>query len=371
MGDESESGGLTISVNTNWFNGFNLARVHAFLLSELRAVRDALDHLREGMLSSSRENGEREWERQCEVVMRANSALNMTDFARIVLARARLLLLADRAMGQCHCTSPSAHPPPSAPPVCTITGQSAPAVVVGQPSAAVDLMANSSAPNAPIEDLPHTSHTALEDARAETPAGGVSWLPWEDTDGGNIPRRYQDGGVEEGCGRDGNSSGHEPQTRSPIQDRERDGLRMGEEIKSREGAAWDDDRWRLLALQQTAAVLRDLAAEPCANHLFLGSACEEALVDDHINDGNCGSRKVAVVSGSGSGGDDDGGRGDVLHVLASIEAYIREESTIRRVESVDKRADSERLHTAVAPRPSSASDETIGFEPPDRTYSRT
>lgn len=85
-------GGLTVSVNTNWFNGFNLARVYAFLRSELDAVRSALDHLRDSMSDGPGGRESREWERQCELVMRANSALNMTEFARLVVARARLLL---------------------------------------------------------------------------------------------------------------------------------------------------------------------------------------------------------------------------------------------------------------------------------------
>lgn len=91
VGDGSPHGGLTISVNTNWFNGFNIDRVHSFLLSELSAVRDALDHLREGMSGGDGTGAGLEWERQCELAMRANSALNMTDFARVVVARARLL----------------------------------------------------------------------------------------------------------------------------------------------------------------------------------------------------------------------------------------------------------------------------------------
>ena len=79
-------GGLTISVNNNWFNGFNLDSVRSFLSSELEAVRAALEHLRQDML------GEGEWERQCELAMRTNSGLNVTDFASIVVARAIFLL---------------------------------------------------------------------------------------------------------------------------------------------------------------------------------------------------------------------------------------------------------------------------------------
>lgn len=98
-GDGSpDGGGLTVSVNTNWFNGFNLKRVFDFLRSELSAVRAALDHLRDSMCTEEGPGrgalcGERrEWERQCELVMRANSALNLTEFSRIVVARAQELL---------------------------------------------------------------------------------------------------------------------------------------------------------------------------------------------------------------------------------------------------------------------------------------
>ncbi|CAN0151013.1 unnamed protein product, partial [Hapterophycus canaliculatus] len=93
--------GLTVSVNTNWFNGFNLERVHAFLRSELSAVRAALGHLRAEMSTGGRgeqeQGGEGDWERQCELVMRANSGLNVSDFARMLTARARHLLARDCA----------------------------------------------------------------------------------------------------------------------------------------------------------------------------------------------------------------------------------------------------------------------------------
>lgn len=86
LGDGGPHGGLTISVNNNWFNGFSLDNVRSFLSSELAAVREALEHLRHCMTADG------EWERQCELVMRTNSGLNVTDFAQMVVSRALFLL---------------------------------------------------------------------------------------------------------------------------------------------------------------------------------------------------------------------------------------------------------------------------------------
>lgn len=59
-------------------------------------MRAALDHLREtmsgGVGAGGAGGGRKEWESQCELVMRANSSFNVTDFARLVTARARHLL---------------------------------------------------------------------------------------------------------------------------------------------------------------------------------------------------------------------------------------------------------------------------------------
>ncbi|CAN0492197.1 unnamed protein product, partial [Discosporangium mesarthrocarpum] len=86
LGDDASPPGMTISVSTNWVNGFNLGRVSAFLFSELRLVREAIGHLRESMSDDGDAShgggsgGGRSWERQCELIMRANSALSLTDF---------------------------------------------------------------------------------------------------------------------------------------------------------------------------------------------------------------------------------------------------------------------------------------------------
>lgn len=97
LGDEGPYGGLTISVNNNWFNGFSLDNVRSFLSSELGAVREALEHLRHCITADG------EWERQCELVMRTNSGLNVTDFAQMVVARA-LFLLPSNQLSRDPCT---------------------------------------------------------------------------------------------------------------------------------------------------------------------------------------------------------------------------------------------------------------------------
>ncbi|CAM9155846.1 unnamed protein product, partial [Choristocarpus tenellus] len=89
LGSGERGDSLTLSVNTNWFNGFNIGRVSKFLRSELNAVHKAIEHLREDM---SHDGDGRDWERQCELIMRANSALNLTDFAGLVCERVRHIM---------------------------------------------------------------------------------------------------------------------------------------------------------------------------------------------------------------------------------------------------------------------------------------
>lgn len=210
---------MTISVNTNWFNGFNLARVHSFLLSELHAVREALDHLRQDMSCSCRggggdcngggdcAGGGREWERQCEVIMRANSALNITEFARMVVARAQFLLLGD---------------------------------------------SNGGGDIAPKNCTPST---------------------------------------------------------------------VGENKR-------DDDRWRLVALEQARNVLQDLAAEPFVSHLFLNENQEEEQGVDSsggaLCGGSCGSSPIPPGEGGGHRSSVD----ILLEVLAAIESVLHHEGSI-------------------------------------------
>jgi hypothetical protein len=73
-----------LSINHNWFNRSNLARVWAFLKEEAKAVQEKLGHLRETF-----DEEVSSWERQCEVVLRANSAMNLTEWVGLLLWKAR------------------------------------------------------------------------------------------------------------------------------------------------------------------------------------------------------------------------------------------------------------------------------------------
>lgn len=73
-----------LSINHNWFNRSSLARVWAFLKEEANAVQEKLEHLRDTF--DEEVSG---WERQCEVVLRANSAMNLTEWVGLLLWKAR------------------------------------------------------------------------------------------------------------------------------------------------------------------------------------------------------------------------------------------------------------------------------------------
>ncbi|GAB5036579.1 jmjc domain-containing protein 4 [Nannochloropsis oceanica] len=73
-----------LSINHNWFNRSSLARVWAFLKEEASAVQEKLGHLRETF-----DEDVGGWERQCEVVLRANSAMNLTEWVGMLMWKAR------------------------------------------------------------------------------------------------------------------------------------------------------------------------------------------------------------------------------------------------------------------------------------------
>jgi hypothetical protein len=111
----------TISINHNWFNGACLQRVWRFLKMELVAVRREICHLRSSMNSSANsansvdsvnsvnsaisgnifDSGNSDsgtdgtaggrswdWERQCELIMKANSGINLEEFLTLLHQKA-------------------------------------------------------------------------------------------------------------------------------------------------------------------------------------------------------------------------------------------------------------------------------------------
>jgi hypothetical protein len=75
-----------LSLNHNWFNGSALRRVWAFLKGEAGAVRARLRHLE---YTFEAEGGG--WARQCEAVLRANAAMSLTEWAGLLVGKARRL----------------------------------------------------------------------------------------------------------------------------------------------------------------------------------------------------------------------------------------------------------------------------------------
>ncbi|CAH0513339.1 unnamed protein product [Peronospora belbahrii] len=76
----------TISINHNWFNGYNICEVWRFLKREYAAVAHELEELKEMGLS------EREFVDQCQQVMLANTGINYIEFRELLYAKANEIL---------------------------------------------------------------------------------------------------------------------------------------------------------------------------------------------------------------------------------------------------------------------------------------
>lgn len=76
-----------LSLNRNWSNGSALQRVWAFLKGEAAAVKARLKHL-----EATFEGDGSGWARQCEVVLRANAAMNLTVFVGLLVGKAARLV---------------------------------------------------------------------------------------------------------------------------------------------------------------------------------------------------------------------------------------------------------------------------------------
>ena len=87
---------VTISVNQNWFNGFNIYQVWRFILRELSAVRHEVWHLKRGTIESRDAPelcmNDGEWVRHCEVLLRANARMGLSDILELCVGRLLSLL---------------------------------------------------------------------------------------------------------------------------------------------------------------------------------------------------------------------------------------------------------------------------------------
>ncbi|CAI5741856.1 unnamed protein product [Hyaloperonospora brassicae] len=72
----------TISINHNWFNGYNIREVWGFLRREYAAVEHELDNLKDVGLVGS------DFVDQCQVVMLANTGMNYVEFRELLYAKA-------------------------------------------------------------------------------------------------------------------------------------------------------------------------------------------------------------------------------------------------------------------------------------------
>ncbi|GLE04552.1 hypothetical protein PINS_up013507 [Pythium insidiosum] len=72
----------TISINHNWFNGFNVCAIWSFLSLEWHAVQRELEHLQAlGLVGD-------EFRAQCLVVMRANTGMDLVEFQALLTEKA-------------------------------------------------------------------------------------------------------------------------------------------------------------------------------------------------------------------------------------------------------------------------------------------
>ncbi|KAI9909589.1 hypothetical protein PsorP6_014841 [Peronosclerospora sorghi] len=74
----------TLSINHNWFNGYNIRDVWSFLQREYAAVKKELEDL--GLPAH-------EFVHQCQLVMLANTGINYVEFRELLYAKAKDMLL--------------------------------------------------------------------------------------------------------------------------------------------------------------------------------------------------------------------------------------------------------------------------------------
>ncbi|RMX69323.1 hypothetical protein KXD40_001659 [Peronospora effusa] len=76
----------TISINHNWFNGYNICEVWGFLKREYAAVEHELEHLKDiGLVG-------RDFVDQCQRVMLANTGINYAEFRELLYVKSNEVL---------------------------------------------------------------------------------------------------------------------------------------------------------------------------------------------------------------------------------------------------------------------------------------
>lgn len=73
----------TISINHNWFNGFNLHHVWAFLQNEIKAIEHELNHLKCPLGSWT----DAEFRSECQKLLQLNSRMNYTELFTLLKAK--------------------------------------------------------------------------------------------------------------------------------------------------------------------------------------------------------------------------------------------------------------------------------------------
>jgi len=95
-GADQKLADVTVSVNQNWFNGFNIYQVWRFIVRELSAVRQEMWHLKRGTVESRDAPelcmNDGEWVCHCEVLLRANASMGLSDMLELCVSRLLSLL---------------------------------------------------------------------------------------------------------------------------------------------------------------------------------------------------------------------------------------------------------------------------------------
>jgi hypothetical protein len=96
---------MTVSLNHNWMNGFNIYCVWRFLLKELASVCSAMKEFLDDTETSTEATNKldlmkrNEWNRHCNLTLKANSALSLSEFVELLASRVLYLYECARLQG--------------------------------------------------------------------------------------------------------------------------------------------------------------------------------------------------------------------------------------------------------------------------------